>query len=82
MEIEEFLKNSFIEAFLNDGFSKVEALESWEIINKTYEGYLSKYSLPGALSNMTAKDLLDHLKASGELNEIKEKALSRLDRLK
>lgn len=81
MEAEEILKNNFVEAFLNEGFSKVEALESWEVIWKTYEGYLSKYFLPGVLSNMTDRELLEYLKESGELDKIREVALQRLNRL-
>jgi hypothetical protein len=83
MEINiEYLKKSFIETFIAEGFTELEAIESWEIIYNTHNSYLSNFSLPGALSNTTDREVLDYLKTSGELNEIKEKALQRLDRLK
>ena len=53
-----------------------------DFLENTYRDYLAKFSLPGALDNYTDRQILDHLKNSGELKKIKEVALHRLDSLK
>ena len=78
----EELRIDFIENFIDNDYSKQEAIESWDILINTYRDYLAKFSLPGALDNYTDKDILDYLKSSGELKKIKEVALNRLDSLK
>ena len=57
-----YVKESFIETFIDNGFTELEAIKSWEIIYNTYSSYLSKFSLAGALSNMTDREILDSLK--------------------
>ena len=78
----EELRIDFIENFIDNDYSKQEAIESWDILINTYRDYLAKFYLPGALDNYTDKDILDYLKSSGELKKIKEVALNRLDSLK
>jgi len=78
----EELRIDFIENFIDNDYSKQEAIESWDILINTYRDYLAKFSLPGALDNYTDRQILDHLKSSGELKKIKEVALNRLDSLK
>jgi hypothetical protein len=85
METEYFLqgiKENFIQAFIEEGYTEPEAIESWEVFNNTYRDYLAKFSLPGALGNYTEKQILDYLVSSGELAKIKEIALNRLDSIK
>jgi hypothetical protein len=76
------IKDNFIQAFIEKGYTQLEAIESWEILINTYKDYLAKFSLPGALSNYTDKQILDYLKSSGKLKKIREKALNRLDSIK
>jgi hypothetical protein len=76
------IKEDFIQAFIEEGYTETEAIESWEVFNNTYKDYLAKFSLPGALDNYTDKELLDYLVSSGELTKIKETALNRLDSIK
>jgi|688.fasta_scaffold32192_8 hypothetical protein len=76
------LKEDFIQAFIEEGYTETEAIESWEVFNNTYRDYLAKFSLPGALDNYTEKQILDYLVSSGELTKIKEIALNRLDSIK
>ena len=73
-------KENFIEYFVENGFSKVEALQSWEILYQTYKDYLSTLSLPGAIAGKTDLEILGYLKESGDLDKIKEIALKRLER--
>ena len=76
------IKENFIQTFIDEGYTEPEAIESWEVLTNTYRDYLAKFSLPGALSNYTDREILDYLKTSGELNKIKEIALKRLDSIK
>jgi hypothetical protein len=74
-------KEAFIDYFIDNGFSKTEALKSWEVIYQTYKESLSYLSLPNVITGKTDLEVLQYLKDTGELNEIKERALQRLDRL-
>lgn len=76
------IKENFIEYFIENGFNKVEAIQSWEVLYQTYKDYLSILSLPGTITGKTDIEILRYLKESGELDKIKEIALKRLDRLK
>ena len=49
----------FIENFIDNDYSKQEAIESWDILINTYRDYLAKFSLPGALDNYTDRQILD-----------------------
>lgn len=76
------IKENFIQTFIDEGYTEPEAIESWEVLTNTYRDYLAKFSLPGALSNYTDREILDYLKTSGELKKIRETAFNRLDSIK
>jgi hypothetical protein len=76
------LKENFVQTFIDEGYTELEAIETWDIFINTYKESLSKFSLPGAIGNSTDLQILDYLKNSGELNEIQQRALNRIMKLK
>jgi hypothetical protein len=75
------LKEKLIQAYLNEGYTELQAVEIWNVFNNTYQNYLSHLSLPGASDNLTPLEIYEYLNNSGELSKIKEIAFSRIDSL-
>jgi hypothetical protein len=68
-------RTNFILGLQEEGLSKIDAILLWETYQTTLGNHLSKYSLP--MAGVTDRDILDHLKSSGELEAIKRTALRR-----
>jgi len=79
-KILQVLKENFVQDFIKEGYTELKAIETWDIFINTYKEGLSKFFLPGA--NSTDLQILDYLKNSGELNEIHQRALNRIMKLK
>lgn len=75
------VKELFIQEYTKEGYTELEAIESWTVFNNTYKNYLSHLSLPGAFDNYTALEIHEYLTSSGIMTKIKELALERLDSL-
>jgi hypothetical protein len=76
------LKENFLQTFIDEGYTELKAIETWDIFINTYKESISKFSLPGVLNNSTGLQMFEHLKNSGELNEIQQRALNRITKLK
>jgi hypothetical protein len=76
------LKENFVQSFTAKGFTKLEAIESWDVVINTYKESLAKFSLSGVIGDYTELQILDYLENSGELGKIRKIAIKRLENLK